>query len=86
MSERTWKITLNENELKALIEYHAIKHSVSSNFDVERSARIHDLTKRLNRKDDEVNQEQPANAPASDNEQKQIEQQLTISKALPSGW
>jgi hypothetical protein len=51
MSERKFKITLDEDELKAVIGYHLNNHYGS--YDVERSARIHDLTKRLNKKDDE---------------------------------
>jgi len=79
MSERTWKIALNEDELKALIEHHSIKHSVSSSFDVQRSARIHDLTKRLNRKDEiETEKETDQDQPAITNEQ--------TKSHIPSGW
>lgn len=51
MSERKFKITLDEDELKAVIGYHLNNHYGS--YDVERSARIHDLTKRLNKKENE---------------------------------
>ena len=54
---KTWKLTVNEEELKALICFHSEEHSNNANHampDVERSARIHDLTKRLNRKTPEV--------------------------------
>ena len=50
MSEKTWKLQVNEDELKAIIEYHRIK--LYGDPTIETSARIHDLTKRLNRKDD----------------------------------
>lgn len=53
MSERKFKITLDEDELKAVIEHNRIAHGASGNYDNERSARIHDLTKRLNKKDSE---------------------------------
>lgn len=51
---KTWKLTVDEEEMHALIEHHSIKHSIAhgDGFKVERSSRIHDLTKRLNKKDE----------------------------------
>lgn len=61
MSEKTWTLKVNEQELKALIEMHCNFMLNSPNiYDVnpERSARIHDLTKRLAKKDElEVSKE-----------------------------
>lgn len=59
---KTWKLTVNEDELKALIAYHSRNHVYASDvncidaYDIstERSQRIHDLTKRLNRETPEV--------------------------------
>lgn len=50
---KTFKVTLTEDELKAIIEYHAEK-MVSYDITPERSARIHDLTKRLNKDTPEI--------------------------------
>ena len=58
MSGKTWKLTVNEDELRKLIRLHAGKlyhyDSDENNKDltIETSARLHDLVKRLNRKDD----------------------------------
>lgn len=49
---KTFKLTVNEDELKALISHHAYKmfgDTTTADFGVNTSARIHDLTKRLNR-------------------------------------
>lgn len=57
---KTFKVTLTEDELKAIIEYHAEK-MVSYDITPERSARIHDLTKRLNKDTPEIdNDPRPA--------------------------
>ena len=48
---KTWTLKVNEEELRALISYHAGNHELSDNPSVETSARIHDLTKRLNKGD-----------------------------------
>lgn len=76
---RTWKITVDEEELHALIEHHSIRHSIAhgDGFKVERSSRIHDLTKRLNKKDEpeiEKEEEQP----------KITEEQAKAN--IPAGW
>lgn len=49
---KTFKLTINEDELKALINHHC--HSYNGRYTVEQSARIHDLTKRLNRDTAEI--------------------------------
>lgn len=51
---KTWKLTVNEDELRALIDYHHNSVLIQGKHDVERSARIHDLTKRLNRETPEI--------------------------------
>lgn len=52
--ERKFKVTLSEEELKAVID-HNVGHLVYSDnakaYSSETSARIHDLTKRLNKTD-----------------------------------
>lgn len=50
---RTWKLTVNERELKILIEYNCNQQRL--NFSNEFSTRIHDLTKRLNKVEAEAN-------------------------------
>lgn len=49
---KTFKLTVTENELKAIINHHVSAH-YGDNITVERSSRIHDLTKRLDKKDNE---------------------------------
>jgi hypothetical protein len=49
---KTWKVALTEDELKAVIEMHLQK--MYSDATPERSARIHDLTKRLNKETLEI--------------------------------
>lgn len=68
---KTWKITVDEEEMYALIEHHSIKHSINhgDGFKVERSARIHDLTKRLNKKDEP-----------------EIEVDQTKTETVPQAW
>jgi hypothetical protein len=64
MSNRTWTLKIDENELRWLIQAHSIKHACDIHgFNVESSARIHDLTKRLNKKD-EVEIEQASDSQA----------------------
>ncbi len=47
---KTFKLTVNEDELKALIDH----HKQSTTYDTETSERIHALTKRLNRDTPEI--------------------------------
>lgn len=47
---KTFKLTVTEDELKALIDF----HKQSTTYDVETSERIHSLTKRLNRDTPEI--------------------------------
>lgn len=56
-NDRKFKVTLNEDELKAVISYNSGR--LWENYSVECSARIHDLTKRLNRDTPEVEQDKP---------------------------
>lgn len=49
---KTWKLTVNEDELRALINHHV--NSMFGDTSIERSARIHDLTKRLNKETPEI--------------------------------
>lgn len=51
---KTWKLTVNEEELKAIIRYHIYNIMNGDKIEPETSARIHDLTKRLNRDNGEV--------------------------------
>lgn len=50
---KTWSLKINEEELKALIDHHAAMHG-TGDYEIERSARIHDLTKRLNKETPEI--------------------------------
>ena len=74
---KTWKLTVNEEELKALIWHHSHLHLHSAEPydedkpDVERSARIHDLTKRLNRETPEIETEVKNESAAINNEAQQ---------------
>lgn len=47
---KTFKLTVTEDELKALIDF----HKQSTSYDIETSERIHNLTKRLNRETPEI--------------------------------
>lgn len=62
---KTWKLTVNEEELKALITYHANRMSAPiADTSAERSARLHDLTKRLNKDTPEIESDpRPKEAP-----------------------
>lgn len=71
---RAWKLTVNEEELRALIAHNMSKHY--EKMDVEYSARIHDLTKRLNKDTPEIEQEQ---------QQTNAENQQTASNTA-GGW
>lgn len=51
---KTFKLTVTEDELKAIIQHHVwCMYGENGEITVERSSRIHDLTKRLNKKDNE---------------------------------
>ena len=65
MSNKTWKLTVNEEELKALIDHHK-QRSCFNSYDVETSSRIHDLTKRLNKDTPEIEPEVKTENKASD--------------------
>lgn len=55
---KTWKLTVNEEELRALIDHHTSMHA-KGDYEVDRSARIHDLTKRLNKETPEIEKDEP---------------------------
>lgn len=51
---KTFKLTVTEEELKSIIQHHIwTMYGENGEITVERSSRIHDLTKRLNKKDNE---------------------------------
>lgn len=51
---KTWTVKINEEELRALIQHHACKMTCGdTEHNTERSGRLHDLTKRLNKGDAE---------------------------------
>lgn len=58
MSNKTWKVTVDEDELKALINFNT--HRLYQNYTVDTSQRIHNLTKRLNKDEPEIEIEKPA--------------------------
>lgn len=49
---KTWKVALTEDEMVAVVEHHLKKMYTDAT--PERSARIHDLTKRLNKETLEI--------------------------------
>lgn len=55
MSNKKFKVTLSEDELKAVIMHNM--QSMYNSMNVETSARIHDLTKRLNKETPESEEE-----------------------------
>lgn len=63
-NERKFKIQVTEDELKALIDHNLLKLQ-SYGYTVETSARIHDLTKRLNRETPEIEEVIPTEAKGS---------------------
>jgi len=62
---KTFKLTVDENELRAIISHHM--YSSPDGFTVERSSRIHDLTKRLNKETPELEKEETENNPKVEN-------------------
>lgn len=85
MSERTFKLTVSEEELRALIVFHCSKLSdkyligttKTEAFTTELTARIHDLTKRLNKNNNEAEATEAQPEPEAKVEEKQID---------TSGW
>lgn len=75
---KTWKITVDEEEMKALIRYHSNTLLYEDKtISIERSSRIHDLTKRLNKKDEpEIEKEEP---------QPEITEEQAKAN-IPAGW
>lgn len=70
---RTFKLTINEDELQALIRHHKMHISDTS---VETSARIHDLTKRLNKRIDDV----------EENNNADVERENATEQPKVEGW
>ena len=50
---KTFKITVDESELRAIIDYHLSLHEIIG-YKSETSERIHNLTKRLNKDTPEI--------------------------------
>lgn len=82
MTEKTWRLEVIEEELKALISYHASMHNhngmLGLGYDVDRSERIHDLTKRLNKKNELKIEKEEEPQPAITEEQAKVN--------IPAGW
>ena len=78
---KTWKLTVNEEELRALINHHAHRMLDHWAHDIETSSRIHDLTKRLNK---EVSENDPTVTNAFTADGAAIGSQLIIK--LPSDY
>lgn len=76
---RTFKLTINEDELRALINHHASGHNYVNGFNVERSSRIHDLTKRLNKRVDDNNND-------VDDNNDDVERKKATEVASIDGW
>jgi hypothetical protein len=89
---KTFKLTVTEDELKALINHH--HNNYEDRFNPETSERIHTLTKRLNKETPEIEVEtRPATSrgtigefygdpsPQSAQEQSAVEQ-----VKIPEGW
>ena len=85
---KTFKLTVTEDELRALIRHHANSLTYSgsllpgggldySNYSTETSERIHTLTKRLNRDTPEIESDPRPNEPT------QVE---AAKEEQPSGW
>jgi hypothetical protein len=92
---KTFKLTVTEDELRALIRHHANSLTYTgsinaigmdySNYSTETSERIHTLTKRLNKETPEIEsdprpQETTAQGPSAQ-EQSAVEQ-----VKIPEGW
>lgn len=75
---KTWKLTVDEVELRVLIAHHAALMAAGEADDTETSARIHDLTKRLNKDTPDIENDTKSNG---DNQQTAAE-----TPAAPQGW
>jgi hypothetical protein len=60
MAAKTWKLTVNEEELRVLINHSA--STIYNEPNPEKSLRLHDLVKRLSKKDEAEIEEQPQTA------------------------
>lgn len=80
---KTFKLTVTEDEMKALIRHHASTLMYngnamldgSSNYPIETSERIHTLTKRLNKETPEI-----------ENDPRPQEAASTEQVKIPEGW
>jgi pyruvate-formate lyase-activating enzyme len=70
---KKFKLTVDEEELKALIRFHSANILDNDNYEIERSQRIHDLTKRLNKETPEI---EPVELP----------QAIAAKEEQQSGW
>ena len=77
MADRTWKLTIDDDELKTLIRWHSEMLLISGHYNIERSARIHFLTRRLNKEDAPEIEKEKEQPPITDEQAK---------SHLPSGW
>lgn len=58
MSGKTYGLRINEDELMALIGFHSMCIQAHESPTVEMSARLHDLIKRLNKNEPEIEEAQ----------------------------
>jgi hypothetical protein len=85
---KTFKLTVTEDELKALIEYHARfmcygGNSIINPLNTETSERIHTLTKRLNKETPEIENDP---RPQETTPQSTQETASTEQAKIPEGW
>jgi hypothetical protein len=73
---KTFKLTVTEEELGALISHHAVK--MHGNYSTETSERIHTLTKRLNKETPDIEGDP---RPQTTQETAAVEQ-----AKIPEGW
>ena len=84
---KTFKLTITEAELRALIDYHLSTHNVL-NYSTETSERIHTLTKRLNKDTPEIEGDpKPLRINFPDDYQKEEPAEATAAKEeQPTSW
>ncbi len=63
---KTFKLTITEDEMRALIDFNVRQHQIAETPSVETSERIHTLTKRLNKDTPEIEGDPRPNEPAKD--------------------
>jgi hypothetical protein len=72
---KTFKLTVTEDELKAMISYHSSMLGLADKYDIETSERIHTLTKRLNKETPEI-----------ESDPRPQEVAATEQVKIPEGW